>query len=185
MPNVAQVNPAVTAEMPSQGIIVSKYTLTTCLVQVFGEVRNLSGLIPGLYYFVGADATPVTPPPTGIVRQIVGYATGQDRLILTPNLILDGYVFGNEERQGIALLGPRDGTNRVFTTPEKFLHTLGRTITVFHNGRRLLQASSPSPSLGEYSVSESAGLGTGYDTVTVLSFAPVHESGLVADYHVS
>jgi hypothetical protein len=89
-------------------------------------------------------------------------------------------------RVGVALVGPKNGSNRVFrTTPEYFIHDLsgtGKTIELWHNGRRLSQTGTPNPELGDYTVEESAGVGTGYDTINLLTFAPVDSSGLLANY---
>lgn len=91
-------------------------------------------------------------------------------------------------RVGVALVGPKDGSNRVFrTTPDVFEHDLGgtgQTIEVFHNGRRLIQTTSMDPSIGDYWVEESGGVGTGYDTINLLTFAPVARSSLVANYRL-
>jgi hypothetical protein len=80
-------------------------------------------------------------------------------------------------RVGVSLVGPKDGASRTFrTTPEFFVHDpggTGKTISVWHNGRRLIQTSS---------LEESGGIGTGYDTINLLTFAPVGQSTLVADY---
>jgi hypothetical protein len=49
---------------------------------------------------------------------------------------------------------------------EKFVPS---TLQVFHNGRRLKKASGPSPTDGDYIVSESGGPGSGFDQITVFS----------------
>ena len=83
---------------------------------------------------------------------------------------------------GVLLIGPRNGVNRVFTTPVKFRHVPGsETIEVFHNGRRLVQGSAD-PRSSEYFISESGGLGTGFDTVSLVSFSPSSSAVLVANY---
>ncbi len=92
-------------------------------------------------------------------------------------------------RVGIALVGPQDGSNRVFrTTPDFFVHdpsVSGRDIEVFHNGRRLILTELADPSQGDFIPSESGGIGTGFDTITLLTFAPFAQSTLVADYTVA
>ncbi len=92
-------------------------------------------------------------------------------------------------RTGIALVGPKDGTNRIFrTTPDHFVHDplgSGKDIEVWHNGRRLIFTQSPDPTQGDFVVSESGGVGTGFDTITLLTFAPVGRSSLVADYQLA
>ena len=89
-------------------------------------------------------------------------------------------------RVGIGLVGPKDGSNRVFrTTPDYFVHapgSSGKTIEVWHNGRRLAQSSVSSPEMGDYTVEESGGVGTGFDTINLLTFAPVSRSVLLASY---
>ena len=65
-------------------------------------------------------------------------------------------------RTGIALIGLVNNVNQVFTTPDKFVHEPGnRSIQVYYNGQRLLETD-------DYAVSESGGVGTGYDTVTMV-----------------
>lgn len=92
-------------------------------------------------------------------------------------------------RTGADLVGPKDGMNRIFrTTPDHFVHDptgSGRDIEVWHNGRRLIWTSVANPALGDFTVSESGGVGTGFDTVTLLTFAPVGRSTLVADYQLA
>jgi len=89
-------------------------------------------------------------------------------------------------RVGVPLVGPKDGVNRIFrTTPDHFVHDLsgsGKTIELWHNGRRLVQTNILNPGLGDYWVEESGGVGTGYDTVTLLTFAPIGRSSLLANY---
>ena len=84
------------------------------------------------------------------------------------------------DRTGIELLAT--GNPRVFTTPEKFVHVPGGlSIEIFHQGggRRLQLSTTGNPSDGDYTLSESGGLGTGYDTITVISLTP---KGLEANY---
>jgi len=86
-------------------------------------------------------------------------------------------------RTGINLIGPINGSNRTFTTPEKFLRANGASIDLFHNGRRLAEATSSDPRGGDFVASESGGLGTGFDTIVLLTFAPVAgRSVILADY---
>lgn len=87
---------------------------------------------------------------------------------------------GENSKVGIGLVGSIDGINQTFTTPTKFVHVVGgETIRVFYNGQRLVEGV-----LDDYTVSESGGPGTGYDTV-LLAFAPKGSPGLdklMADY---
>jgi hypothetical protein len=88
---------------------------------------------------------------------------------------------------GIPLIGARDGTNRKFTTPDKFINNLTtmQTIEVFSNSRRLIQTSTTNPGVGDYWISESGGPGTGFDTINLLTFTPVARTTLVANYQVA
>jgi hypothetical protein len=86
-------------------------------------------------------------------------------------------------RIGIRLIPT--GDPRVYDVPEIFYHVAGElTIEVFHQGggRRLQQTSIPNPSLGDYIVVESGGVGTGYDQVQMLTFNP---HGLIANYRAA
>jgi hypothetical protein len=75
------------------------------------------------------------------------------------------------------LVGPKNGSNLTFTTPsgDKFVNNLPfLTIAVYYNGLRLQL-------LDDYMLSESGGLGTGFDTV-LLAYPPVSPDNLLADY---
>jgi hypothetical protein len=90
-------------------------------------------------------------------------------------------------RVGVELVGPKNGANRIFrTTPDFFVHDpsgSGKTIELYHNGRLLVQTDTYNPGLGDYVVEESGGVGTGFDTVNLLTFSPIERSSLVASYH--
>ena len=94
-----------------------------------------------------------------------------------------------KDRIGVGFVGPQDGSNRLFrTSPDFFSHDLagtGQTIEVFHNGRRLIQSATADPSIGDYTVEESGGVGTGFDTINLCTFAPVVRSQLVANYRLA
>ena len=97
---------------------------------------------------------------------------------ITKGLEVTGAILNFAFKQGVSLLGTRDGTNRVFTIPEDFLNGIfGNNIfriLIRHNGRVLV--------LGvDYTVSESGGAGTGFDTI-MFTFAPKKKSELFADY---
>ena len=85
---------------------------------------------------------------------------------------------GEFARTGVPLIGTIGGGNKVFTTPTNFLHNSKVSIAVYVNGRRLTEGR-------DYLPSESGGIGTGYDTVT-LEFAPKGAPGnpdyVSADY---
>jgi len=75
----------------------------------------------------------------------------------------------------VSLLGVKNGVNLVFTTPDDFVNVAsGETIQVYYNGQRLLESE-------DYMISESGGMGSGYDTVTML-VAPKIDDKLTADY---
>jgi hypothetical protein len=64
---------------------------------------------------------------------------------------------------GIGVLGPKDGVNRVYTTPEKFRRMIG----FYRNGVKLETGVA-----ADYTMSESGGPGTGYDTLTLAVVTP-------------
>lgn len=83
-------------------------------------------------------------------------------------------------RQGQELIGTKNGINRVFTTPDKFLHGDsigdGLLVQVYRNGKREL--------IGDYNdfvVDESGGVGTGYDMV-IFRKPPRKNETLLVDY---
>lgn len=80
---------------------------------------------------------------------------------------------------GVPVNGVKNGTNRVFTTPDIFVSD---SMSLFHNGRRLVRSAVLDPRGGEYVVLESGGVGTGYDVISFLTFAPNGSSQLFADY---
>lgn len=72
----------------------------------------------------------------------------------------DGYLEEVNQRYNYTLVGTIDGVNQDFKTdPHKFTQETGDQIRVFLNGQRLVIVD-------DYTVSESGGVGTGYDTVT-------------------
>lgn len=73
---------------------------------------------------------------------------------------------------GILPIGDVNGTNKVFKTPSKFIHSVSTTIAVYLTGVR---------QVGTYTPSESGGAGTGFDTVTFAS-APAPADSVVVDY---
>jgi len=58
------------------------------------------------------------------------------------------------------------------------------SMQIYHNGRRLKQATDKTPLTGEYFMTESGGLGTGFDTINLIGFVPRVTSLLFADYFV-
>ena len=87
------------------------------------------------------------------------------------------YVAAVRFRTGQQLTGPKDGVNVTYTVPvgDKFTHNLPFfSIKVFFNGVRLTL-------LDDYTIAESGGVGTGYDTV-VLEVTPLPWDHLLEDY---
>jgi hypothetical protein len=84
-------------------------------------------------------------------------------------------------KQNVHLIGAIDSNNRIFSTPDKFLngsfHLNTFKIEIHHNGRQLIESV-------DYLVSESGGVGTGYDTIILISFAPRINSQLYANYMI-
>ncbi len=87
------------------------------------------------------------------------------------------YVATARFRTGQQLTGTKDGLNVTFTVPfgDKFTQNLPfLALKDYYNGVRLTL-------LDDYTVFESGGLGTGFDTV-VLEVAPLFFDKLLADY---
>lgn len=79
------------------------------------------------------------------------------------------------------LVGIKNGANPDFAVPggEKFIQVGENVIRVYRNGlRQNFGADS------DYTVSESGGVGTGYDTITFTGPAPLDYEELRADYMV-
>lgn len=78
-----------------------------------------------------------------------------------------------EQSFGIEPTGLVNGSNTIFTTPEPFDET---SIRVYRNGQR--QTLN-----GDYTVSESGGVGTGFDTITfAIACTPKTGSIIRVDY---
>lgn len=87
------------------------------------------------------------------------------------------YVAAVRFRTGQQLTGLKDGANVTYTVPvgDKFTHNLPFfSIKVFFNGVRLTL-------LDDYTIAESGGVGTGYDTV-VMEVTPLSVDHLLVDY---
>ena len=83
-----------------------------------------------------------------------------------------------DAREGVLLAGAVNGVNLVFTAPEPFVHAVpGLSARIHLNGQRLLLTD-------DYTVAESGGPGTGFDTV-VLLHAPRAGDKVFADYFAS
>ena len=91
------------------------------------------------------------------------------------------FVLASDFRESNEPLGTKNGTNTVFTLPsgEKAVHVPpGLQIKLYRNGMR--------QNLGvgcDFTVSESGGAGTGFDTIT-LAVAPMAFEILLVDYVV-
>jgi len=105
------------------------------------------------------------------IRQILGTADWKDNV---PVSLSDLAVV---EKFDVELFGPKNGVNTIFTTPDKFRP---ETFRLYVNGLRQQEGVG-----SDFEISESGGLGTGYDTVTLDSrLAPYSEESVVADYTV-
>jgi hypothetical protein len=102
--------------------------------------------------------------------------------------IIDGLEVGSNQVSGLSyiwrieipLIGTKNGINKTFFTPDKFINGTFDTgddfhIQVKHNGRDLYEDF-------DYYVSESEGTGTGYDTINLISITPNTNSKLFATY---
>lgn len=91
------------------------------------------------------------------------------------------WILINRMRWDKDLVGVKNGANQDFTIPggEKFLQVGELVIRVYRNGLRMRLGSS-----NDYVVSESGGMGTGYDTITFTGPAPLDYENLTADYMV-
>ena len=82
----------------------------------------------------------------------------------------------------VNVLGAKNSVNRTYTTSHKFLNGLFVDGSFFHihlkhNGKDLYENI-------DYTISESGGAGTGYDTIYIMSFAPKKKDQLKATYAV-
>ena len=86
-------------------------------------------------------------------------------------------------KQNVALVGAINDVNTVYTIPppDKFINGSFSAnefrISVMHNGRILVQGI-------DFTISESGGVGAGFDTITIVSFIPATGSTMLADYVV-
>jgi len=96
---------------------------------------------------------------------------------LDAGTIAQQYIATARFRTGQVLVGVKNGVNVTFTIPfgDKFTHNLPfLTIEVYYNGQRLLL-------IEDYTIAESGGAGTGYDTV-IMEVAPRLVDNLQVDY---
>lgn len=98
LPQVQKVDPTVNSKMPALGLIISKYSDTTCLIHVGpgvvpSSILGIGSLTPQKRYFIGSNsyATATLPsPPSGehVLIQVIGHALSADQLLLVPNFVL-------------------------------------------------------------------------------------------------
>ena len=105
------------------------------------------------------------------IRQILGTANWYDPVPTT----LQALSQIPERKYDVELVGVKDGVNVTFTTPDLFDPD---TLLVYVNGVRQQVGAGC-----DFEVSESGGIGTGYDTITLDSrLAPKVEESVFADY---
>jgi hypothetical protein len=92
-------------------------------------------------------------------------------MILRPVSAGGGSVVGQRVRR--ALAGVQNQSNQAFTTPEKFTRAVGFEEWVLYNGQ-MLEAGVGC----DYTVSESGGVGSGFDTITFETIAPHSDDNL-------
>lgn len=179
---VEKVDISTPGSPPAVAVIRKKYSSTNSVVHFHGPLRSVYvGLSPGVVYFVGTDGQPAKPgdsnyPVAGSdYFQQMGVATSVDELLFIP---LDA-AFGGPPVGGIRFYSrvPTPTANpSVFTTPINFRHGGVDTEVFQYNGQRLLEGAG-----NDYVASESGGVGTGHDTIT-LFFVPRVGSNYLMDY---
>lgn len=176
---VTKADPSDSLKMPAVAVIVDKQTPTACTIMFYGFTNLYSGLTPGEAYVVGTDGRPAKVgdpnyPIAGNIVQQVGVATDDDELLIRPmDAVGDSGPSGNRYYQQnlVATVDPK-----IFNTLLPFRHGGVDTEVVLYNGQRLKEGSGH-----DYVVSESGGIGTGYDTIT-LEFIPRPSSNWVIDF---
>ena len=96
---------------------------------------------------------------------------------INPQVVNQRFIAAVRFRTGVDLLGVKDLANSTYTVPfgDHFTHNLPfLSIQIYLNGQRLKL-------LDDYTVVESGGTGTGYDTV-VLEISPHPNDKVTADY---
>jgi hypothetical protein len=113
-------------------------------------------------------------PDQKIFLQQAGIVNGLEIVVTPGNL---NYAW----REKIPLIGLRNGINRIFFTPDKFINGayFGNIfhITIEHNGKELYEGI-------DYTIAESGGAGTGYDTLNIFALTPNSHSLLYATYAI-
>lgn len=177
----------ITDLLPASGVIIKKLSPTVCFVQFHGTVpfTVYAGLTPGRVYVVGTDGKPATfgdanYPPTGGAHafQQIGVATSDDELLVHPLSSAEGQPAppGGSRFFQQAVTGAIDGLNVTFVTALKFVASGPSRETLHYNGVQLEAGAG-----NDYTVSESGGPGTGYDTITML-FPPILGDKISIDF---
>jgi hypothetical protein len=86
---VSKADPADYDTLPAVGVIISKPTTITCVVQWFGETPAIfTGLSAGETYFLGTDskasAYPPIPTTEDVFIQTVGLAVSDTKMYIKP-----------------------------------------------------------------------------------------------------
>jgi hypothetical protein len=85
--NKVLVNTDNVIDYPTIGIIIAKITSTLCRVALYGEITGFAGLTQADYVFLSPTGDASTSHPAAGYIQILGYATGPDRMILNPQIL--------------------------------------------------------------------------------------------------
>ncbi len=171
----------ITAMTPASGVIIKKVSSHVCFVQFHGTTPPsvYAGLTPGRAYVVGTDGYPATEGDAnypGFLQQI-GVATSEDELLVQPvaALVQPVHAVGGRLYEQ-PLLGARDGNNTDFTTELCFIASGPSAQVLYLNGQRLRAGDG-----NDYTVGESGGPGTGFNTIT-LHLQPDAKDHLTVDF---
>jgi hypothetical protein len=178
---VEKVDISTPGSPPSVAVVVKKYTATDCIVHFHGPLKSIyAGLTPGVAYVVGTDSRPAAvgdanyPTAGSDYFQQMGVATDDEELLV----VFLGASFGGASTSArlFQQLLTATGNPKIFTTGLNFRHGGVDTEVVSYNGQRLVEGLG-----NDYVASESGGVGTGYDTIT-LEFTPRPASNFRVDY---
>lgn len=172
----------ITETYPFAAIVVKKYSSTDCIIQFHGPLRDLyTSLSASFIYVVGTDARPakvgdVNYPVAGGTTffQQIGISTSLNELLINPSPPFLGGLGGVSRYYQQALTPTVDP--KIFNTLMKFKHESINSEVLSYNGQRLYEGVG-----NDYIVSESGGVGTGYDTIT-LEFTPKVDSIFLIDF---
>lgn len=172
------------------GILKSKSASNVCIVHLLSKLTGVfTGMTPGRLLYVGIDSKPTEtaplPPVTGTrVLQVIGYSISSTELFVNPGdpetLVPVGSIPTLDNfKRNIVLTGTKDGVNLTFNTmPDKFVRTPFKEV-VYRNG-----VTQEAGAASDYIASESGGVGTGYDIITLMhaATAPLSWEKLAIDY---